>query len=213
MCLRRLRLAAILLDLKDALEEAGGRVLLGSQHVEHPDLSAAVLDRAEPIVADRLTERGLPFVFYTGRQSNEFARWPRVPVLVKPASVTRIVSHLAELLHHQTTGAAVAKQASITPQDLLTTEVLMQDSDHRVKNTIQSIASLLHAQARACRIPEACAALEEARRRLGVFARVHELLHNNGASDRFRRSCGCHSDTSGRLASDFSRSGALARCV
>jgi hypothetical protein len=68
----------ILLDLKDALEEAGGRVLLGSQHVEHPELSAAVLDRAEPTVADRLTERGLPFVFYTGRQSNEFARWPHV---------------------------------------------------------------------------------------------------------------------------------------
>ena len=125
LCLRRLRLAArrerpmtqnnlvgktilvvedqftILLDLKDALEEAGGRVLLGSQHVEHPDLSAAVLDRAEPIIADRLTERGLPFVFYTGRQSNEFARWPHVPVLVKPASVTRIVSRLAELLHPQ----------------------------------------------------------------------------------------------------------------
>jgi hypothetical protein len=50
-----------------------------------------------------LTERGLPFVFYTGRQSNEFARWSHVPVLVKPASVTRIVSHLVELLHPQTT--------------------------------------------------------------------------------------------------------------
>ena len=60
----------------------------------------------------------------------------------------------------------------------------MQDSDHRVKNTIQSIASLLHAQARSCTIPEARAALEEARRRLGIFARVHELLHNNGAGDR-----------------------------
>jgi len=176
----------ILLDLKDALEEAGARVLLGSQHVEHAQLSAAVLDRAEPMVADRLTERGLPFVFYTGRRSNEFARWPHVPVLVKPASVTRIVGRLDELLHpQQTTVAAVApKQASITPQDLLATEVLMQDSDHRVKNAIQSIASLLHAQARAYRIPEARAALEEARRRLGVFARVHELLHNNGASDR-----------------------------
>jgi hypothetical protein len=67
-----------------------------------------VLDRAEPMVADRLTERGLPFVFYTGRQSNEFARWPHVPILVKPASVTRIVSSLAELLHpQQTTGAAL----------------------------------------------------------------------------------------------------------
>jgi two-component sensor histidine kinase len=176
----------ILLDLKGALEEAGGRVLLGSEHVEHAQLSAAVLDRAEPIVADRLTERGLPFVFYTGRQSNEFARWPHIPILVKPASVTRIVSSLADLLHpQQTTGAAVAPiEASITPQDLLATEVLMQDSDHRVKNTIQSIASLLDVQARACTIPEARAALEEARRRLGIFARVHELLHNNGAGDR-----------------------------
>jgi two-component sensor histidine kinase len=133
-----------------------------------------------------LTERGLPFVFYTGRQSNEFGRRPHVPILVKLASATKIVSSLADLPHpQQTTGAAVApKEASITPQNFLATEVLMQDSDHRVKNTIQSIASLLDVQARACTIPEARAALEEARRRLGIFARVHELLHNNGAGDR-----------------------------
>src|SRR4029077_4171073 len=114
------------------------------------------------------------------------ARWPHVAVLVKPASVTRIVSRLAELLRpQQTTGAAVGpKQASITPQDLLATDVLMQDSDHRVKHTIQSIASLLHAQARACRIPEARAALEDARRPLRVVARVQEHLRNSGARDR-----------------------------
>ena len=43
------------LDLKDVLEEADARVLLGSQHVDHAQLSAAVLDRAESMVADRLT--------------------------------------------------------------------------------------------------------------------------------------------------------------
>ena len=61
---------------------------------------------------------------------------------------------------------------------------LVQETDHRVKNTIQSVASLLMLQARSCNAPEARAALEDANRRLGVFTRVHELLHRNSAGDR-----------------------------
>ena len=61
---------------------------------------------------------------------------------------------------------------------------LIKDTDHRVKNTIQSIASLLTLQARGCKAPEARAALEEAKSRLEVFSRVHELLHGNGDGER-----------------------------
>jgi two-component sensor histidine kinase len=61
---------------------------------------------------------------------------------------------------------------------------LVQETDHRVKKTIQSIASLLMLQARSCAAPDARSALEGAARRLGVFSRVHELLHSNGAGDR-----------------------------
>ena len=61
---------------------------------------------------------------------------------------------------------------------------LIQDTDHRVKNTIQSVASLLSLQARSCKVPEARAAIEEASARLGIFATVHELLHAKGDDSR-----------------------------
>ena len=61
---------------------------------------------------------------------------------------------------------------------------LIQDTDHRVKNTIQSVASLLMLHARACKLPEARAAIEEAGARLGIFGTVHELLHGKGDDSR-----------------------------
>ena len=61
---------------------------------------------------------------------------------------------------------------------------LVQETDHRIKNTIQSVASLLMLQAGSCAAPEASAALQDAARRLGVFTRVHELLHSYGVGDR-----------------------------
>ena len=61
---------------------------------------------------------------------------------------------------------------------------LIQDTDHRVKNTIQSVAALLNLQARSCKVPEARAAIEEASARLGIFATVHELLHAKGDDSR-----------------------------
>ena len=61
---------------------------------------------------------------------------------------------------------------------------LIQDTDHRVKNTIQSVAALLNLQARSCKVPEARAAIEEASARLGIFSTVHELLHTKGEDSR-----------------------------
>jgi two-component sensor histidine kinase len=69
-------------------------------------------------------------------------------------------------------------------QQLADYPALVQEVDHRLKNTIQSVASLLMLQARGCAAPEAREALEDASRRLGVFARVYELLGSNGAGDR-----------------------------
>jgi len=354
----------VLLDLKSALEQAGARVR-GTYDAEDTSLSAAVLDGAAPAVADGLTERGLPFVFHSGRQSDAFARWPHAPVLVKPVSPETIVTTLAGLLRPN--GAAKAPKPQVTPRDLLVTEALrqrptrsnsrvaqvrafhdlsklvmispeaavqrflalalelcgagsagwsrlgrdgagaevfwwdalagefapfvggttprefspcglcldarktilvsrparlftyfnevdvpivealivpvyaasgaalgtiwvvhhndekfdasdarvmeelavqlelalklmgdakthgqemaakialIQDTDHRVKNTIQSVSALLNLQARSCKMPEARAAIEEASARLGIFATVHELLHARGDDSR-----------------------------
>jgi two-component sensor histidine kinase len=65
-------------------------------------------------------------------------------------------------------------------QEMAAKLALIQDTDHRVKNTIQSVASLLSLQARSCKLPEARAAIQEASARLGIFATVHELLHAKG---------------------------------
>ncbi len=81
----------IMLDLKRALEHAGARVR-GAYNAEDVSLSGAVLDGAAPSIADGLTDRGLPFVFHTGRQPDAFRRWPHAPVLVKPTSAKAIVT-------------------------------------------------------------------------------------------------------------------------
>jgi hypothetical protein len=87
----------IFMDIKRELERAGASVVRGAEHAGDPNLSTAVLDAADE-VADRLTERDLPFVFYSGREADTFARWPQAPLLAKPASAEAIVSSLARLL-------------------------------------------------------------------------------------------------------------------
>ena len=66
-------------------------------------LSGAVLDGAAPSIADGLTDRGLPFVFHSGRQPDAFTRWPHAPVLAKPISARAIVTTLARLLRAKAT--------------------------------------------------------------------------------------------------------------
>lgn len=118
----------VLLDLKNALEQAGAHVR-GVYSPEDTSLSGAVLDGAAPALADELTERKLPFVFHSGRQADAFARWPHAPVLGKPASAKAIVITLARLLRARApTEEAVEGDdpPSIAPCDLLDTEALRQ---------------------------------------------------------------------------------------
>jgi two-component sensor histidine kinase len=69
-------------------------------------------------------------------------------------------------------------------QDMARKLALIQDTDHRVKNTLQSVGSLLKLQARSCKVAEASAAIEEAVARLAIFCTVHELLHGKGEDSR-----------------------------
>jgi DNA-binding response OmpR family regulator len=93
----------ILLDLAQALEKAGATVLPASSitaamhHVEEPDLSGAVLDWVGADICQRLTERALPFVFYSGRSASEFAGWS-APVVAKPARPEDIIAALERVL-------------------------------------------------------------------------------------------------------------------
>lgn len=61
-------------------------------------------------------------------------------------------------------------------KQLLSKEATIREIHHRVKNNLQTVAALLRLQARRMEVPEARAALEEAVRRVGSIALVHETL-------------------------------------
>jgi two-component sensor histidine kinase len=58
----------------------------------------------------------------------------------------------------------------------MTKDATIREIHHRVKNNLQTVAALLRLQARRTRAPEARDALEEAVRRVGSIAIVHETL-------------------------------------
>jgi two-component system, sensor histidine kinase PdtaS len=61
-------------------------------------------------------------------------------------------------------------------RELLTKEATIREIHHRVKNNLQTVAALLRLQARRMEAPEARSALDEAVRRVGSIAIVHETL-------------------------------------
>jgi two-component system, sensor histidine kinase PdtaS len=61
-------------------------------------------------------------------------------------------------------------------RELITKDATIREIHHRVKNNLQTVAALLRLQARRLHAPEARAALEEAVRRVGSIAIVHETL-------------------------------------
>ncbi len=61
-------------------------------------------------------------------------------------------------------------------RELVTKDATIREIHHRVKNNLQTVAALLRLQARRIEQPEARAALEEAVRRVGSIAIVHETL-------------------------------------
>jgi two-component system, sensor histidine kinase PdtaS len=61
-------------------------------------------------------------------------------------------------------------------RELMSKDATIREIHHRVKNNLQTVAALLRLQARRLRAPEARAALDEAVRRVGSIAVVHETL-------------------------------------
>ncbi|MEV5000827.1 sensor histidine kinase [Nocardioides sp. LML1-1-1.1] len=61
-------------------------------------------------------------------------------------------------------------------RELITKDATIREIHHRVKNNLQTVAALLRLQARRIGSEEAVSALEEAVRRVGSIAIVHEIL-------------------------------------
>jgi two-component sensor histidine kinase len=64
-------------------------------------------------------------------------------------------------------------------RELVTKDATIREIHHRVKNNLQTVAALLRLQARRTEAPEARSALEEAVRRVGSIALVHETLSHS----------------------------------
>src|SRR3954451_18355935 len=61
-------------------------------------------------------------------------------------------------------------------RELVTKDATIREIHHRVKNNLQTVAALLRLQSRRMSVPQARAALDEAVRRVGSIAAVHETL-------------------------------------
>ena len=128
------------------------------------------------IVTDNMREsypvdEGLPFVL-TGRQP-----W-RTEVVAGGTTVSMRAIPLTEA--GQRFGAIVlvrdVGELRRRERELLTKEATIREIHHRVKNNLQSVAALLRLQARRVPQAEARAALQEAERRVGTIAMVHDQL-------------------------------------
>ena len=101
----------IALEVHAAFRAAGASIISAADSKEAlrmiglPDLSAAVVDINLgdgddcSAVCKRLSERGIPFVFYTGEARADILRkWPDAPILTKLADMQRIVEVVARVL-------------------------------------------------------------------------------------------------------------------
>jgi len=95
----------IAMDVAHALEREGA-VVHHARDIEpalrlahHPSLSAGIIDvrlvsGSAEIVCEKLTERSVPFIFYTGTQPEPAARFAGAPIIQKPSPAPRILGAL-----------------------------------------------------------------------------------------------------------------------
>jgi len=97
--------------LEARLLQAGAKVFAAGKLedarylAEHPALSAAVInlrigDDTTAGVCRRLSHLGIPFMFHTRYDATEASlRWPKAPVVSKPAESAAVLNALARLMH------------------------------------------------------------------------------------------------------------------
>jgi len=80
---------------------------------------------------------------------------------------------------------AMKQRERLLEEQLEQKKVLLQEVEHRVKNSLQMTASLVLLKARRLKSPEARKVLQEVAERVGALAAVHRLLHGSSDSGRF----------------------------
>ena len=104
--------------------------------------------------------------------------------------LTRVVpvrDSAGEIVRWFGTNTDVSKQVSVElelAEALQVKDVLLHEVNHRVKNSLQVVTSLLLLQARQSKDEKLKASLLEARRRIGVVASMHQRLYSTSQHDR-----------------------------
>jgi two-component sensor histidine kinase len=120
----------------------------------------------------------------------------------------------------QPTGALVCvrdvSEVRRREQELLSKDATIREIHHRVKNNLQTVASLLRLQSRRVDEPQARAALDEAVRRVGSIALVHETLAGGSGEtvefdDVADRLVAMSRDLAGERQSEVQRRGGFGR--
>jgi DNA-binding NtrC family response regulator len=106
------------MDLEQILQSAGAEIVLCRSVADalaalaENRIAAAVLDfriGQETIVpvARQLSQRGTPFIFYTGQLVGDLAlaEWRRSAVVIKPAPARKIVARVVEALNTKNAAA------------------------------------------------------------------------------------------------------------
>lgn len=137
--------------------------LMGENFVEV--LSAVLISSREPV------EQPLSSIVYATRpreteiETNRGAMRLRVQPLMNdhgPCGVVVLCRDITELRSRE--------------RQLVTKDATIREIHHRVKNNLQTVAALLRLQARRIDSPEAQDALNDAMKRVGAIAVVHEIL-------------------------------------
>src|SRR3712207_4642188 len=77
-----------------------------------------------------------------------------------------------------TLGLAIEKEKALNDKRLVSREI-----DHRIKNSLMLVSSVLAMQQRSAVSPEAKAALVQAADRVGTIGRIHDQLHRSATAD------------------------------
>ena len=134
----------------------------------HPDDAQAQMELRRQAVA-----AGEPYELRTRiRRADGVYRWQLVQMVPLKDDAGRIFAWLGSWTDiEEIVAAETALAEALQRQELLT-----QEASHRVKNTLQILASLLALQARAAKQPEVRRALQDAGARITTAAQVHDRL-------------------------------------
>ncbi len=131
------------------------------------DLSAVTAG----LVGDRPTDRGARGLLAVGAQGESE---------VENATAALLLRVIPLVQDKRPTGSIVllrdVTELRLRERELVSKEATIREIHHRVKNNLQTVAALLRLQGRRMDVPEAREALDEAVRRVGSIALVHETL-------------------------------------